>query len=405
MRIGEYETHPAADVFPLMEGAEFEALIADITEHGLREPIVRVWVPDPIAPASRVALVLDGRNRLRACIAAKVKPEWREYEGDAPMAFVWSMNFARRHLAPGAEALCRARALPMFKAEAKARQVRKPESVLANLPEQNRGTARDKAASGGGVSGRTIQHAATVLEKAVPEVVRAVERGEMAVSAAAELSSLSDEKQRAVLEKTSGKPGNVRALVRQIEKQAVGAKLNAEPAPMPAGPYRVLVADPPWNYEKRAGDATHRGDLPYPSMTTDAICEMAVRGLGCDESILWLWTTNAFMRDAYRVLDAWGYQEKTILTWVKDRVGLGDWLRGKTEHCILAVRGKPTVTLTNETTVLDAARREHSRKPDEFYALVEALCPGSKVELFAREARPGWAAWGAETGKFAGAAE
>jgi hypothetical protein len=64
-------------------------------------------------------------------------------------------------------------------------------------------------------------------------------------------------------------------------------------------------------------------------------------------------------------------------------MGTGDWLRGKTEHCILAVRGQPTVTLTNQTTLLDGPVREHSRKPEEFYALVEALCPGSKVELFA----------------------
>lgn len=393
MRIGEYETHPAADVFPLMEGAEFEALIADITEHGLREPIVRVWVPDPIAPATRVALVLDGRNRLRACIAAKVKPEWREYEGDDPVAFVVSLNLNRRHLNESQRAMVADRIATM------PRGANQHAQVCASTPTQER------AADLMSVSRRSVQHARAVREGGVPELSAAVDRGDLAVSAAADIARLPEAKQRAVLDKTSGKPGNVRALVRQIEKQEVGAKLNAEPAPMPAGPYRVLVADPPWNYEKRAGDATHRGDLPYPSMTTDAICEMAVRDLGCDDSILWLWTTNAFMRDAYRVLDAWGYQEKTILTWVKDRVGLGDWLRGKTEHCILAVRGKPTVTLTNETTVLDAARREHSRKPDEFYALVEALCPGSKVELFAREARPGWAAWGAETGKFAGAAE
>lgn len=79
---------------------------------------------------------------------------------------------------------------------------------------------------------------------------------------------------------------------------------------------------------------------------------------------------------------------------------MGDWLRGKTEHAILAVRGRPLVTLTNQTTAFTAPVREHSRKPDEFYALVEALCPGSKLEMFAREAREGWAAWGAEADKF-----
>lgn len=100
------------------------------------------------------------------------------------------------------------------------------------------------------------------------------------------------------------------------------------------------------------------------------------------------------------MLDAWGFAEKTILTWAKDRMGTGDWLRGKTEHCILAVRGAPHVNLTNQTTLLTAPLRDHSRKPDEFYALVEALCPGSKLEVFARQQRPGWVVWGAESEKF-----
>jgi N6-adenosine-specific RNA methylase IME4 len=114
------------------------------------------------------------------------------------------------------------------------------------------------------------------------------------------------------------------------------------------------------------------------------------------DCILWLWTTNAFLRDAFRVLDAWGFQEKTVLTWVKDRLGVGDWLRGQTEHCLLAVRGNPVVTLTNQSTILNSQRGEHSEKPDAFYRLVESLCPGSKVELFARTPRPGWVPWGNE---------
>jgi N6-adenosine-specific RNA methylase IME4 len=135
-------------------------------------------------------------------------------------------------------------------------------------------------------------------------------------------------------------------------------------------------------------------------MATDEIVALPVGELAEPDAILWLWTTNAFMRDAFRCLDAWGFAQKTILTWCKDRMGTGDWLRGKTEHCLLAVRGKPLVTLTNQTTELRAPLREHSRKPDEFYALVDALCPGTKLDMFARETRAGWALWGAETGKF-----
>jgi N6-adenosine-specific RNA methylase IME4 len=85
------------------------------------------------------------------------------------------------------------------------------------------------------------------------------------------------------------------------------------------------------------------------------------------------------------VPDAWGFTEKSILTWAKDRMGLGDWLRGQTEHCILAVRGRPLVELTNQTTLLHGRVRAHSEKPLEFYCLVENLCPAPRYAyLFSR---------------------
>jgi len=103
---------------------------------------------------------------------------------------------------------------------------------------------------------------------------------------------------------------------------------------------------------------------------------------------------------AFEVIEAWGFEYKTLLTWVKDRMGTGEWLRGQTEHCLLAARGKPVFLHGQHSTVIQAVRREHSRKPEEFYALVEATSPGSKVELFAREQRNGWRAFGNETEKF-----
>jgi N6-adenosine-specific RNA methylase IME4 len=189
-------------------------------------------------------------------------------------------------------------------------------------------------------------------------------------------------------------------IARQNRKAQRAEELKAEPMPVATGRFRIIVIDPPWQYEKRAEDITHRGRNPYPDMDLAAIKALPVAARSETDCVLWLWTTNAFMREAYECLDAWGFTPKTILTWVKDRMGTGDWLRGRSEHCILAVRGRPTVTLTNQTTVLEAPLRQHSRKPDEFFALVESLCPGTKLEMFARQRRDGWQAWGAETEKF-----
>jgi len=190
--------------------------------------------------------------------------------------------------------------------------------------------------------------------------------------------------------------GKVNGVYNQLQRQQRAAAIAAEPPPLPHGPFRVVVvADPPWQYG-RADDPTHHGTCPNPTMPLEAIQKLPVGPLACDDSILWLWTTNAHLRQAFDVAAAWGFETKTVLTWVKDRFGTGEWLRGQTEHCLLAVRGRPTVTLTNQSTVLEAPVRDHSRKPEEFYELVEALCPGSKVELFARTPRRGWCQHGAE---------
>jgi N6-adenosine-specific RNA methylase IME4 len=122
-------------------------------------------------------------------------------------------------------------------------------------------------------------------------------------------------------------------------------------------------------------------------MSISQICAMGsdVAGLAHDDCILWLWTTNLHMREALSVTTAWGFEHKTILTWIKDRMGTGDWLRGQTEHRIMATRGHPIVELRNQSTALHAKARGHSVKPVEFYDFVEKLCPAPRyADFFSR---------------------
>jgi N6-adenosine-specific RNA methylase IME4 len=146
-----------------------------------------------------------------------------------------------------------------------------------------------------------------------------------------------------------------------------------------------MVVDPPWTYEKRDADPSQRGALPYAAASTADICKQSVPSIAAPDCILWLWVTNHHLREAFTVLDAWGFEQKTTLTWIKDKMGTGDWLRGQTEHCLMCVRGKPIVTLTNQATALHAPVRGHSVKPVEFYDLVESLCPAPRyADLFSR---------------------
>jgi N6-adenosine-specific RNA methylase IME4/ribosomal protein S14 len=189
------------------------------------------------------------------------------------------------------------------------------------------------------------------------------------------------------LKEQMDRAGRVDGVYRRLKIARQAELIRAELPPLPGrGPYRVIVADPPWPYDLRSEDPSKRGVRPYPTMTIEQICAMPVASIAHADSILWLWTTNTFMRHAFLVLDAWGFEAKTILTWAKDRVGTGDWLRGQTEHCLMAIRGKPVAQLTNQTTPLRAPMRGHSVKPAEFYALVESLCPARRyADLFSRQ--------------------
>lgn len=244
------------------------------------------------------------------------------------------------------------------------------------FPEQEQGRARDKAAKGTGKSGRTLEKAKAIKD-------------------AAETNPERFGKLKNDMDRTGRVNGPYKRLVIAQKADAI----EAEPPPLPSGPFRVIVADPPWPYEKRIDDPSHRAALPYPTMSIEQIKVLDVGGIAHEDCILWLWVTNHHLREAFEVLDAWGFEQKTMLTWAKSKMSTGDWLRGKTEHCLLAVRGRPVVTLTNQTTLLEALVRGHSEKPDEFFALVEGLCPAppnGRAELFQRKPRPGWIGHGDE---------
>jgi N6-adenosine-specific RNA methylase IME4 len=247
-----------------------------------------------------------------------------------------------------------------------------------NLPEVI-GDTRDAVGKGVGMSGKTYERA-------------------KAVAKAAKSNPAKYGKFAEAMDKT----GKVAGAYKAMQRADAAETINSEPPPLPRGPFRVIVVDPPWPYTSRADDATHRAANPYPVESIEELKRKPIDELATKDAILWLWTTNAFMREAHELVEAWGFQAKSILTWVKDRMGTGDWLRGKTEHAVLAVRGKPIVTLSNQTTVIYGKLREHSRKPDEFYKLVESLCPGSRCELYGRQQRKGWTIHGSEIDKFQG---
>lgn len=218
MRIGEHETHPAADVFPLMEGAEFKKLVDDVVEHGLREPVWRIWVDAGYGNGSRKPLILDGRNRLRACYEAGTKPEFRDYDGDDPVAFVVSLNLTRRHLDESQRSLVAARIATLQKG------ANQHASIEASSPQSDAAKLLNVGRSG-------VQRARRVIEKAAPEIVAAVERGEVAVSAAAVVADLPVEQQRKVIAEGPRAVREKAAEIRQARQSDKHADIDATREP------------------------------------------------------------------------------------------------------------------------------------------------------------------------------
>jgi N6-adenosine-specific RNA methylase IME4 len=159
-----------------------------------------------------------------------------------------------------------------------------------------------------------------------------------------------------------------------------------------------------WALEKQTSHPTHH----YPVMSLAEVCALPVADLAADDCVLFLWTTVPLWRKAFEVLDAWGFEYKSGLVWDKEIPGMGYWVRGQHELLLLATKGHPPPPLTENvpTSVIRERRREHSRKPEASYALIERVFPDlPKLELFARQPRPGWEVWGNETGKFAQVAD
>lgn len=171
--------------------------------------------------------------------------------------------------------------------------------------------------------------------------------------------------------------------------------------------FGTILADPPWRFINRTGKvAPEHGRLRrYQTMSLDEICGMPVAAHAADKSHLYLWVPNALLKEGFDVLDAWGFKYKTNIVWYKvrkdggpDGRGVGFYFRNVTEVVLFGVKGSHRTLQPGrrQVNVVSSRKREHSRKPDELYDIIEACSSGPYLELFARAPRPRWTQWGDE---------
>jgi len=353
--------HPAAELFPLMQGADFAELVADMAEHGQREEIV-----------TYDGLILDGRNRYRACQELGLAPVYREWDGVGdPVAYVLSMNLHRRHLTSSQRAVLALDVLPMLESKARERQGERNDLTLLNSlsnVDRNDNMSTAQAATMTGTNRQYVNDAARIAERA-PELLDDIRNGEMTIPQA---------------------------------KQVIARQRQPAPAVTPAFPpqvYRCIVIDPPWPVVKiEREERPNQGiELDYPTMTHEAIADLPIDTLadpaGCH---VYLWTTQKHLPSAFALFTVWGVHYQCLMTWVKP-TGMTpySWMYN-TEHVLFGRIGSLPLLRMGLKLAFDAPVVRHSQKPDVFYERVLAASPGPRLDMFARQARDGFTAWGNE---------
>lgn len=377
------EFHPIADCFPLIDGTEFDELVADIRSNGVRESVILFE-----------GKILDGRNRYRASLVAGIDCPLTTYDGTDPVGFVVSLNLRRRHLSEGQRAWVAARLANLGQG---ART-----DLRANLHEVSAAQAADLL----NVSERSVKSARVVRDHGAIELQEKVASGAVAPSTAADIARLPQAEQREIVARGEReileKAKEIRAekaavrRVARLDNLAEISKGNAELSTEQR--YPIIYADPPWRYENPPMGGTNRSiENHYPTMTLEEICALPVGELATDDAMLYLWATAPKLAECMKVIEAWGFEYRTNIVWDKEVIGMGYHARNQHEILLIAKRGDipPPEAGKQPSSVHREKRSEHSAKPLFYYEMIEGAYPQlPKIELFCRSPREGWAVWG-----------
>ena len=341
---------------------DITALAESIAEVGLLQPIAVTFDGHLIAGARRLrAVELLGWKTIPCTpiplnLGQIVRGEFAE-------------NTCRKDFTPS-EAVAIKRALePKEKAAAKVRMVAAHASP-EKFSEQAKGNALDKVATVTGVHRTTLAKAEAIVDAAEAEPEK--------------FGKLKEDMDRT---------GRVHGPYQRLQNAKQAEQIRAEPPPLPGnGPYRGGFIDIPWAYEPNDENVAQRGVLPYSTLSIEQACALNVGQILHADAALGIWVTNFILLHGLhlKLMCAWGLHPKALVTWPKEQFGHGHWARGQTEHFIIAVRGKPTISLGDHTTLLKppfhlVRKGAHSAKPVEAYEWLESYCPAPRyADLFSR---------------------
>lgn len=378
----ELMAHPAADAFPMMEKKRFDELVEDIRNHGQRELITLFD-----------GLVLDGRNRYKACLELGIDPETREWDGD-PWAFVWSLNGTRRDLVQDQRYLiwkfCNEQS-ESFQSEKK-RIADEANRKRSDAAKGNDNAAKEKERKT--VGGQSVP----ALNSPRPGKQAKATAAQVNTGAVARGDKLANDRPD-LAEKV--RMGEMKPTIayREMKRDEVSQKVQE----LPKDKYSVIYADPPWDYNDKQGgsisDSYGAAEKHYPSMPMSDLKAMSIPDMCNDDAVLFLWATCPLLENALELCRAWGFKYKAQFVWDKVSHNMGHYNSVRHELLLICTKGSATpekVKLFDSVQSIQKTKK-HSEKPQEFRDIIETLYPSwKKIELFARQEVDGWDVWGNE---------
>ena len=369
-------------LIPPLTSEEFKQLERNILEEGIRDPLV-TWN----------GILVDGHNRYR--IAQEHDMNYVTVEkqfADMNAVKEWMINnqFGRRNLPAYERGKLALRLKDIYSQKAKETKAEKVSHYrqtgevcqISDKPDTKKDLA--KIAN---VSHDTINKIEKIESKASEEVKQKLSVGTMSINEAYK-----------EIKKEEKKVERVELIQKQI--------IDIEEGLLPdlVGLFDVVSVDPPWPYEGDSKNITsfdsvgRRVSNPYPEMSIKQIKSIELPLM--ENAVVLLWTTHKFLPDAFEILKEWNLDYKATLVWNKEKIGMGAWFRMQCEFCLVGVKGKPYWENTTYRDIIIESRREHSRKPDSFFEMIEKITMGNRLEYFSREKREGWKVFGNDINKF-----
>ena len=368
-------------LIPALSVEEFKQLEQNCLAEGIREKII-TWN----------GFIIDGHNRF------EIATRWNlEYESESKRfkdeneVKEWMIHnqFGRRNLSNYQRSVLALELESVFSARAKEKELERKttfhKSEKSNIETVNTVKEISKVAN---VSHDTIAKVKVIQATATPEVKAKLSTGEVSINQVYQDIKKEEKKTERL---------------NQIEE--IKIKIEEENLTVENKKYHVIAIDPPWNYKEKGGfssedydSKSNRGAVDYPTMNLEQIKKIELPE--AEDCVLFLWTTHSFLKDSFEILENWGYNYKATLVWDKVKMGLGRTIRMQVEFCLIAIKGNPIINGSSERDIITEARREHSRKPEAFYEMVDRMCIGNKLDYFSRNNRINWEHYGAEKGKF-----